>query len=142
MWVYLLLDIYISTFLFLYAYRLTHSLIDKDGYRYNYYSDASQIKFKPIFILIDKYSASASELLALGLKTFLNNITVIGSNTYGKGVGQNIYEDKERNIIVFLVNHYWNVREQNIKDVGITPDVYLKLEDLSNYIDVINKVLN
>lgn len=102
----------------------------------------SQIKFKEIFILVDEYSASASELLTLGLKTFLNNVTVIGSNTYGKGVGQNIYEDKERNIIVFLVNHYWNVREQNIKDVGITPDVYLKSEDLSDYIDVINEILN
>lgn len=121
---------------------VTCTLIDRDGYTYNYYSDASQIKFEKIFILVDEQSASASELLTLGLKTFLNNVTVIGSNTYGKGVGQSVYEDKNKNLMVFLVNHYWNVREQNIKDIGIAPDVYVKSENLSDYIDVIKARVN
>jgi len=116
---------------------VTCTLIDRDGYTYNYYSDASQIKFKKIFILVDEQSASASELLTLGLKTFLNNVTVIGRNTYGKGVGQGVYENKKKNLMVFIVNHYWNVREQNIKDIGIAPDVYVKSDKLSDYIDVI-----
>lgn len=121
---------------------VTCTIIDKDGYTYSYYSDASQVNFKEIFILVDGESASASELLTLGLKTFLNNVTIIGSNTYGKGVGQNIYENKEKKIIVFLVNHYWNVREKNIKDVGIAPDVYVKSNHLLDYIDVVKKIIN
>lgn len=121
---------------------VTCTLIDKDGYTYNYYSDASQIKFEKIFIFVDEESASASELLTLGLKTFLNNVTIIGSNTYGKGVGQSVYEDKKKNLMVFLVNHYWNVREQNINNVGIAPDVHVKSEDLSYYMDVINEIIN
>lgn len=119
---------------------VTCTLIDKDGYTYNYYSDASQTKFKKIFIFVDEQSASASELLTLGLKTFLNNVTIIGCNTYGKGVGQSVYEDKTRNLMVFIVNHYWNVREQNIKDVGIAPDVYVKSENLKDYIDAVKKI--
>lgn len=121
---------------------VTCTLIDRDGYTYNYYSDASQVKLKKIFILVDEQSASASELLTLGLKTFLNNVTIVGTNTYGKGVGQNVYEDRQKNLMVFLVNHYWNVREQNIKDVGITPDVYVKSDNLSDYIDVVKDMIN
>ena len=39
------------------------NLIYKDGYSTSYYSDDQQIEFKHIFILIDEYSASCSELL-------------------------------------------------------------------------------
>lgn len=116
---------------------VTCTIIYKDGYTYNYYSDASQIKFKNIYILVDGGSASASELLALGLKTYLGNVTVIGSNTYGKGVGQLSYEYKERKLMVFLVNHYWNVREQNIMEKGIVPDVHVVSEELEDYIKAI-----
>ncbi|TAH69656.1 MAG: tetratricopeptide repeat protein, partial [Anaerolineaceae bacterium] len=115
---------------------VTCTLIDKNGYTYNYYSDASQIKFKKIFILVDEYSASAAELLTLGLKTYLNNVTVIGVNTFGKGVGQLVYEDKNRKLLVFVVNHFWNVREQNIKETGISPDVELISDEVSDYLDV------
>lgn len=118
---------------------VTCTLIDRDGYTYNYYSDASQIKFKKIYVLVDGQSASASELLTLGLKTYLNNVTIIGSNTYGKGVGQYIYEDKKRKLMVFLVNHFWNVREQNIMDTGITPDIALESDDLTDYIKIIQE---
>lgn len=118
---------------------VTCTLIDKDGYTYNYYSGPSQIKFKDIYILVDRYTASASELLTLGLKTYIGNVTVIGEDTYGKGVGQMIFEDRNRSLILFLVNHFWNVREQNIKETGISPDIEIVSEDLSNYLDVINE---
>ena len=116
---------------------VTCTLIDKDGYTYNYYSDPSQIKFDRIFILVDGYTASASELLTLGLKTYINNVTIIGDNTYGKGVGQLVFEDKSRKLMVFLVNHFWNVREQNIKETGITPDIHIISDDLNDYLDII-----
>lgn len=121
---------------------VTCTLFDKDGYTYNYYSDASQIKFDHIYILVDEDSASASELLTLGLKTYLDNVTIIGDNTYGKGVGQMVYEDKNRKLMIFLVDHYWNVREQNIKETGITPDIHMKSEELSDYIDLIEELVS
>lgn len=117
---------------------VTSTLISKDGYTYNYYSDDSQIKFNKIYIFVDEYSASASELLTLGLKTYLNNVTIVGSNTYGKGVGQTVFEDKERKLLIYLVNQYWNVREQNIMNTGITPDVYVKSNALEDYMKKID----
>ena len=49
-------------------------------------------------------TASASELLALGLRTYLPNATVVGRTTLGKGFGQQAFMDDERRIAVFAVN--------------------------------------
>jgi tetratricopeptide (TPR) repeat protein len=113
------------------------NLIDKSGYTNQYYSDASQIVFKNIYVLTNENSASCSELVALGLKTYLDNVTIIGKKTFCKGVGQFVYEDKNREFALFLVNHYWNVREVNIMDEGIEPDVYVSSNKLEDYLSVI-----
>jgi tetratricopeptide (TPR) repeat protein len=109
---------------------------DREGYNESYYSDASQIKFKKIYILVDENSASASELVTLSLKSYLSNVTILGRNTFGKGVGQIAYEDKSRNLVVFLVSSYWNVREHNIMGSNIKPDLYMESDELEDYLSV------
>lgn len=116
---------------------VTSTLIDKDGYTINYYSDASLIPFKEIYIFVDENSASASELLTLGLKTYLDNVTVVGRNTFGKGVGQYVYEDQQNKLLLLVVNHYWNVRQTNIMDVGIAPDIYVSGYELDDFLNAI-----
>lgn len=118
---------------------VTSTVIYKDGYTYNYYSDASQIKFKNIYVLVDENTASSSEIVSLGLKTYLNNVTIVGRETVGKGVGQYVYEDKKRKLLIFIVNHYWNVRQTNIMNNHITPDVRVEGDDLKEFLKVINK---
>ncbi len=112
---------------------VTSTLIYKDGYTDSYYSDASHVDFKKIFILVDENTASAAELLTLGLKTYLKNVTVIGRNTFGKGVGQRVFEDKSNKIMVFVVNHYWNVKQNNIMNSHIKPDIYIKGNSLESF---------
>lgn len=116
---------------------VTSSLITRDGYHYPYYSDASQIKFKRIVIFIDEETASAAELLTLGLKTYLNHTVIIGRPSFGKGVGQTVFEDKTREIAVMVTNHYWNVRQHNIMGSHIMPDIYVEGHDLQRYMDAI-----
>ncbi|HEX9059232.1 MAG TPA: S41 family peptidase [Clostridia bacterium] len=89
-------------------------------------SDSNQYKFKGIYIFVNQNSASSSELLSLGLKKYLNNVTIIGTPTVGKGVGQLTFENKNKKYILFLVNHYWNVKEKNIMGENIKPDIYVK----------------
>lgn len=55
-----------------------------------------KVKFKHIYIFVNQNSASSSELLSLGLKKYLNNVTIIGTPTVGKGVGQITFEDKNK----------------------------------------------
>ena len=80
---------------------ITSYTIYRDGTIYTYYSDENQLKFKHIYIFVNENSASSSELLLLGLKKYLNNVTVIGSPTVGKGVGQVVFENKQKNIFCF-----------------------------------------
>lgn len=117
------------------------NLIYKDGYSDAYYSDEQQIEFKHIFVLIDEYSASCSELLTLGLKTYLDNVIVIGRKSWGKGVGQLLFEDKTNGFVIFLVNHYWNVRQENINEKGITPDITVKGDSLERFMAEVNKII-
>lgn len=98
-------------------------LIDRDGYISVFNSDKSQVAFKRIGILVNENTAGSSELMALGLKTYLNNVTIIGRNTMGNGTGQIFYLDREKEYAVFLVNHYWNVKQENIHGKGIMPDI-------------------
>jgi len=116
---------------------LISQMIYKDGNVYPYYSDKSMIAFNHIYILVNENTVSASELLTLGLKTFLDNVTIIGQNTYGKGVGQDVFEDRMNKRIYYIVSHYWNVREQNISEVGIIPDIMIQGHELKNYLNEI-----
>jgi C-terminal peptidase prc len=112
---------------------VTCTLIDKDGYTYNYYSDAEQIAFKKIYIFVDENTASAAEMLTLGLKTYLDNVVIVGRDTFGKGVGQIVFEDAKQRIMVFVVSHYWNVMQNNVSNLRITPDIKIKGNSLESY---------
>lgn len=117
----------------------TSYIVYRDGYMYSYYSNDAQIKFKKILVLVNEYSASSSEILALGLKKYLNNVVIIGHPTVGKGVGQLVYEDKAKKYVVFLVSFYWNVMEENIMGKNIIPDVYVNGSSDSAYINEIKR---
>jgi len=117
----------------------TSYLIYRDGYIDSYYSDANMVKFKKIFVLTNEYSASSSEILTLGLKKFLPNVTIVGRPTFGKGVGQSVYENKKKKYMIFLVSFYWNIKEKNILDEKIAPDVRIKGNNLNNYLKAVAK---
>lgn len=117
-------------------------LINRDGDKIDYYSGESYSKFNKIFLLVNGHSASSSELLALGLKKHLNNVTIVGQPTFGKGVGQVSYENKSRRYSIFLVNFYWNVKDKNIVNDKIYPDVPVYSEKYEDYIKVVNDIIN
>ena len=104
-----------------------------------YYSDANIVKFKRIFVLTNEHTASSSELLALGLKKNLPNVTIVGRPTYGKGVGQTVYENKSKKYLIYLVSFYWNVNEKTIMAKKINPDVRVNGNNLNTFIKTVEK---
>lgn len=121
---------------FLLPESTTSYMIDRKGRIADYYSGESHTKFNKIVILVNENSASSSELLALGLKKHLNNVTIIGKPTFGKGVGQISYENKAQKFSVFLVSFYWNVKEINIAGDKIYPDINVSSSSLEGYLKV------
>ncbi|NLY17958.1 MAG: DUF5050 domain-containing protein [Clostridiaceae bacterium] len=116
-------------------------LIDRDGYMNVFNSDKNHVAFKKIGVLVNENTAESSELLVLGLKTYLNNVTIIGRKTMGRGTGQILYLDRVKEYAIFLVNHYWNVKQENIHGKGIMPDIAVddNETDLSEAIELFLK---
>ncbi|MHA7965150.1 S41 family peptidase [Paenibacillus sp. CAU 1782] len=112
---------------------VTSMMIYRNGQTENFYSDPSYTEFRHIYILVDENSASASELLTLGLKSYLSNVTIVGRDTYGKGVGQYVFDDPVHKVLLYVVNFYWNVKQKNISDDGIKPDVYVQGNSLEAF---------
>ncbi|GKX31964.1 hypothetical protein SH1V18_44440 [Vallitalea longa] len=113
--------------------------VNRYGYTTNIYSDYNKIPFKEIKVLVDNDSASSSELLALGLRKFADNVELLGKTTYGKGVAQDIYFDDENRFVLFLVSSYWNILEENINGIGIEPDIIVEGNDLEDFLKVIRE---
>jgi len=118
----------------------TSYYIERGGYITTNQSGKSCIKFSKTGILVNENSASASELLALGLKTHMDNTAIIGRKTMGKGIGQIVYNDMNRKYALFLVNHYWNVLQKNIHGTGIEADI--KVENDADFTKAINEFIN
>lgn len=81
----------------------------------------------PTVLLINQYSASASEILSGILKENTENVTLVGNTTYGKGVIQSLYELNDGSGLKITTNEYFTPNHNKINKIGIEPDV--KIDD-------------
>lgn len=103
----------------------------KDGSKgEEYSSDAEAALDIPAVVLVNEYTASASEIFAGNIQAFGLG-EVVGTTTFGKGVMQQLYyTNEERTAAVKLtVADYYINGDKNINDVGITPDVEVELSE-------------
>ena len=78
--------------------------------------------FKGISVLINNYSASASEILALALKESAN-ATTIGVKSYGKGTVQETDTLSSGAMIKYTTAYWLSPNGNTINTIGITPDI-------------------
>ena len=85
----------------------------------------------PVVILVNQATASASEILAGALKDNYG-ATIIGKNTYGKGVIQTLYTLTDGSGIKITTEEYYTPNHNEINKVGIKPDIEVELEEDSD----------
>ena len=86
---------------------------------------ASKDKKYDIAILMNKYSASASEVFAAALRE--NDLAkIIGTNSYGKGTIQSLASMKNGGMIKFTAGFYLTPNGNNINGVGLAPDAVVE----------------
>ena len=83
------------------------------------------IKGKPIIVIINNGSASASEILAGALKDHKRAI-ILGENTYGKGSVQSIIPLKNGGGMRLTISKYYLPSGKSISEVGVQPDIYVE----------------
>ena len=102
---------------------------DKYGNKYlEYTSDKKAALNVPLAILINGNTASAAEVFSGNIQAF-GMATLVGTNTYGKGIMQNTYTTTpEGNTAIKLtVADYYIHGDRNIHMIGIAPDVEVEL---------------
>ena len=82
----------------------------------------------PIVVLVNKNTASASEILAGALKDN-EKATIVGTKTYGKGVIQQVLSLKTGAGIKVTVEEYYTPNKNKINKVGIEPNETVELPD-------------
>lgn len=90
----------------------------------------------PIVVLVNENSASASEILAGALKD-LDEATLVGTTTYGKGVIQQVLSLSNGSGLKITVEEYYTPNRSKIDGVGIEPDEKVELpETVTNPLSV------
>lgn len=93
----------------------------KDGHTETLiYSDSSELKI-PMAVIVDRQTASAAELFAASLRDF-GKAVIVGEQTYGKGVMQDITELEDGGALILTVAEYRTAYSECYDGIGITPD--------------------
>lgn len=96
-----------------------------------YYSTNEESYDKPMAVLINGYSASASEVFAGAVQDYKAG-TIIGTTSYGKGIVQSIFslnKDGDGSAIKLTTARYYTPNGRNIHGIGITPDITVEYND-------------
>lgn len=92
----------------------------KDNKEYDYAKEDAIIT-EDIVVLVNEYSASASEILLGALKDN-SDAKSVGTKTYGKGVIQSVFFLKNKSALKLTIQEYYTPNENKINKVGIEPD--------------------
>lgn len=93
----------------------------KDGHTETLiYSDSSELSI-PMAVIADHKTASAAELFAASLRDF-GKAAIVGEQTYGKGVMQDITELDDGDALVLTVAKYKTAYSECYDGIGVTPD--------------------
>jgi carboxyl-terminal processing protease len=103
------------------------STVDRDSYKSTTRARRHQVTDKPIVILINKGSASASEILSGALKDN-HRATIVGEQSFGKGLVQEINKLPDEAGVNITIQRYLTPSGSDIHKKGITPDVVVELK--------------
>jgi len=104
------------------------STVDKDGYKTPAVSDGRPVTKQPLVVLINRGSASASEI-ASGAVHDNNRALLVGETSFGKGLVQGITRLEDETGVNVTIARYLTPNDTDINKKGIVPDVVVALNE-------------
>lgn len=101
---------------------------EKERIEYKTNPKITPYHYEKIEILIDQDTASAAEVLTIALKELLDNVTVIGDVSYGKGTIQTTQPFSDGSMLKYTKAIWLSPKGNSINNVGITPDILVETE--------------
>lgn len=103
------------------------SIRDRNGEQEKYTCDGKNEFEKPLAVLVNQYSASASEIFSGAVQDYEIG-QIVGMTTYGKGVVQDILSLGDGTSMKITTAEYFLPSGRSINQKGITPDVEVEFE--------------
>ncbi|MDD7403275.1 MAG: S41 family peptidase [Butyribacter sp.] len=111
---------------------------DKEGNKQEYYAEDDDCFKKPLAILVNGNSASASEVFAGAIQDEEAG-KLIGTTTFGKGIVQGLFGLKDGSAVKMTTAKYYTPKGRNIHGKGLTPDIKVEQSDEKNKLPVSKK---
>ncbi len=113
------------------------STVDRDGYKETQRASKGVLTTKPLVIILNKGSASASEIFSGAMKDNKRAV-LVGTQSFGKGLVQEINKLPDNAGINITIQKYLTPNGTDIHKKGITPDIVVDLteENVKNKDDV------
>ena len=99
--------------------------MDKSGKREDYTSDDAKKIDIPVTVLVNENTASAAEIFTGAIRD-VNYGTIIGTNTFGKGIVQSTVPLSDGSAVKITVATYYTPSGECIHEKGIKPDIELE----------------
>ncbi|MEA5619351.1 S41 family peptidase [Cronbergia sp. UHCC 0137] len=104
------------------------STIDRQGEQDRQVANGRALTTKPLVVLVDKGSASASEILSGALQDNKRAV-LVGTQTFGKGLVQSVRPLEDGSALAVTIARYHTPNGKDINKHGVDPDVTVDLTD-------------
>lgn len=106
---------------------------NREGKLLTYYAKSGQkIVDVPTVVLVNEYSASASEIVSGALQDH-GVATIMGTTTFGKGLVQTVFTMQDDSAILVTTDKYLTAKKRDINKKGITPDIVVTDETVDTH---------
>ena len=112
-------------------------IVGEDNYGEMRFKDGSTGEFKgaggkkmdlPYVILVNQYTASASEILTASVKDY-GTAKVIGTKTFGKGITQRVKQLSDGSAVKYTDAQMYSPKGETWHEKGIEPDIVVELKE-------------
>ncbi|MCL2015682.1 MAG: S41 family peptidase [Defluviitaleaceae bacterium] len=113
--------------------------VNSTGRRLTYSSFLNQLPFDNVVVLVNRFTASAPEVISSALQDSQSAI-IVGETTFGKGLVQSVHSLRNGGALVLTTEEYFRRNGGVINDIGVIPDVAVQQTD-SDQDDVLRRGL-
>ncbi len=104
------------------------SIVGRNGYHYDIMAQDNNVNIdKPVILLVDGASASASEIFSGAMKDY-HKAKLLGTKTYGKGMVQKIIPMPNETGLNLTIAKYLTPKGKDINKQGINPDIEMPIK--------------